>query len=109
MPIIFGVGTLAGELLLTSGAVSLEMQKDEKIGLLVLLGLLKAFALGGTRCYEKGAEIDSLACWQKVYIKIIVRKPNQENISENVIIAERKRNKDERNDCAGEMCSPREQ
>lgn len=109
MPIIFGVGKLAGELLLTSGTVSLETQKDGKIGLLVLLGLLKAFALGGTRCYEKVAEIDSLACGQRVYIKIIVRKPNQENISGNVIIAEHERNKDERNDCPGEMCSPREQ
>lgn len=76
--------------------MSLEKQEDGKTGPLGLLGLLKVFALGGTRCYEKGAEIYSLACWQRVSIRIIVRKQNQENILENVINSEHERNKDKK-------------
>lgn len=70
--------------------MSLEKQKDGKTGPLGLLELLKVFALGGTRCYEKGAEIYSLACWQRVCIRIIVRKQNQEIILENVTLEELK-------------------
>lgn len=86
--------------------MSLEKQEDGKTGLLGLLGLLKAFPLGGTRFYGKGAEIYSLACWQRVSIRIIVRKQNQENI---LTLAEHERNKEKRNDCNGQMCSPGEQ
>lgn len=62
--------------------MSLEKQEDGKTGPLGLLGLLKVFALGGQKT---------------------------KTILENVTIAEHERNKGERNDCTGEMCSPGEQ